>query len=75
MSPSAKKTSSSHPTLQLVRADGPTDGELLDGVHYRGAEGAITESISMRSRSGTVRRISARHDRAKLREIIGERLG
>ena len=29
----------------------------------------------MRSRSGTVRRISARHDRAKLREITGERLG
>jgi fructose-1,6-bisphosphatase II len=56
-------------------ATGVTDGELLDGVHYRGAEGAITESISMRSRSGTVRRISARHDRAKLREIIGERLG
>jgi fructose-1,6-bisphosphatase II len=56
-------------------ATGVTDGELLEGVHYRGAEGAITESISMRSRSGTVRRISARHDRAKLREIIGERLG
>src|SRR5215211_661633 len=56
-------------------ATGVTDGELLDGVHYRGAEGAITESISRRSRSGTVRRITARHDRAKLREIIGERLG
>jgi fructose-1,6-bisphosphatase II len=56
-------------------ATGVTDGELLDGVHYRGAEGAITESVSMRSRSGTVRRITARHDRAKLREIIGERLG
>ncbi|HLM10075.1 MAG TPA: fructose-bisphosphatase class II, partial [Thermoleophilaceae bacterium] len=56
-------------------ATGVTDGELLDGVHYRGAEGAITESVSMRSRSGTVRRITARHDRAKLREITGERLG
>jgi fructose-1,6-bisphosphatase II len=56
-------------------ATGVTDGELLDGVHYRGAEGAVTESVSMRSRSGTVHRISARHDRAKLREIIGERLG
>jgi fructose-1,6-bisphosphatase II len=56
-------------------ATGVTDGELLDGVHYRGAEGAVTESVSMRSRSGTVRRISARHDRAKLREIIGGRLG
>jgi hypothetical protein len=29
----------------------------------------------MRSRSGTVRRISARHDRAKLRELIGVRYG
>ena len=56
-------------------ATGVTDGELLDGVHYIGAEGATTESVSMRSRSGTVRRITARHDRAKLREIIGERLG
>jgi fructose-1,6-bisphosphatase II len=56
-------------------ATGVTDGELLDGVTYRGAEGAVTESVSMRSRSGTVRRIVARHDRAKLREIIGERLG
>ena len=41
----------------------------------RAAQGATTESISMRSRSGTVRRITARHDRAKLREITGERLG
>ena len=36
-------------------ATGVTDGEMLDGVHYRGAEGAETESVSMRSRSGTVR--------------------
>jgi fructose-1,6-bisphosphatase II len=56
-------------------ATGVTDGELLDGVHYSGAAGAATESVSMRSRSGTVRRITARHDRAKLREITGERLG
>jgi fructose-1,6-bisphosphatase II len=56
-------------------ATGVTDGELLEGVHYRGAQGAETESVSMRSRSGTVRRIVARHDRAKLREITGERLG
>jgi fructose-1,6-bisphosphatase II len=55
-------------------ATGVTDGDVLDGVHYsRG--GATTESLVMRSRSGTVRRISARHDRAKLREISGERVG
>jgi fructose-1,6-bisphosphatase II len=52
-------------------ATGVTDGEMLDGVHFQGQRGATTESISMRSRSGTVRRVSARHDRAKLREIIG----
>jgi fructose-1,6-bisphosphatase II len=55
-------------------ATGVTSGEMLQGVTYgRGA--AYTESISMRSRSGTVRNITARHDRAKLREITGERLG
>jgi fructose-1,6-bisphosphatase II len=56
-------------------ATGVTDGELLDGVNFSGPLGATTESISMRSRSGTVRRIVARHDRTKLREITGERLG
>jgi fructose-1,6-bisphosphatase II len=55
-------------------ATGVTDGDVLDGVHYR-ATGATTESLVMRSRSGTVRRISARHDRAKLREITGHRAG
>jgi fructose-1,6-bisphosphatase II len=55
-------------------ATGVTDGEMLDGVKFtRG--GATTESLSMRARSGTVRTITARHDRAKLREIVGERLG
>ena len=55
-------------------ATGVTDGDVLDGVHYT-ATGATTESLVMRSRSGTVRRISARHDRAKLREISGARVG
>jgi fructose-1,6-bisphosphatase II len=56
-------------------ATGVTDGDVLQGVRYQGTSGASTESIVMRSRSGTVRRISARHDRAKLREITGARLG
>jgi fructose-1,6-bisphosphatase II len=56
-------------------ATGVTDGEMLQGVRFSGPEGATTESISMRSRSGTVRTVSARHDRSKLRAIIGERLG
>jgi len=55
-------------------ATGVTDGDVLQGVRYRG-NGATTESLVMRSRSGTVRRVHARHDRSKLREIIGERYG
>jgi len=56
-------------------ATGVTEGDMLAGVHFEGPEGATTESLVMRSRSGTVRRVQARHDRAKLREVIGERLG
>ncbi len=54
-------------------ATGVTDGDVLQGVRYPSAGGATTESLVMRSRSGTVRRISAAHDRAKLREIGGSR--
>ena len=50
-------------------ATGVTDGDVLEGVHYEGARGATTESLVMRSRSGTVRRVSAHHDRTKLREL------
>ena len=39
------------------------------------ARGATTESLVMRSRSGTVRRVHARHDRAKLRAVTGGRYG
>lgn len=53
-------------------ATGVTDGDLLDGVHRHGSH-ATTESLIMRSRSGTVRKIEARHDRAKMREITGGR--
>ncbi len=55
-------------------ATGVTDGDVLEGVRYRGP-GATTESLVMRSRSGTVRRVQARHDRSKLRVITGERYG
>jgi len=56
-------------------ATGVTDGDVLEGVRYQGGRGATTESLVMRSRSGTVRRVSARHDRAKLRELTGVRYG
>jgi fructose-1,6-bisphosphatase II len=49
-------------------ATGVTDGDVLQGVRYQG-NGATTESLVMRSRSGTVRRIHARHDRAKMRAM------
>ena len=54
---------------------GVTDGDLLQGVRYEGPGGASTESLVARSRSGTVRRIFARHDREKLRRLVGEKLG
>ncbi len=56
-------------------ATGVTDGDVLQGVRYQGDRGATTESLVMRSRSGTVRRISARHDRTKLRALTGVRYG
>jgi fructose-1,6-bisphosphatase II len=56
-------------------ATGVTDGDVLQGVRYQGDRGATTESLVMRSRSGTVRRVSARHDRTKLRALTGVRYG
>jgi fructose-1,6-bisphosphatase II len=60
-------------TDDLVRADdvffvatGITDGELMAGVRY-GAGVAITESIVMRSRSGTIRKITSEHKLHKLK--------
>ncbi|GAA2287378.1 MULTISPECIES: class II fructose-bisphosphatase [Streptomyces] len=47
-------------------ATGITDGELLRGVRYR-PETATTDSIVMRSKSGTVRRIDSEHRLSKLR--------
>jgi fructose-1,6-bisphosphatase II len=49
-------------------ATGVTDGELVRGVRFdkRGAE---TQSLVMRSRSGTVRLINAHHRLDKLREF------
>jgi fructose-1,6-bisphosphatase II len=56
-------------------ATGVTDGDVLQGVRYQGDRGASTESLVMRSRSGTVRRIQAQHDRSKLRALTGVRYG
>ena len=49
-------------------ASGITDGELMKGVHFR-AHGATSQSLVMRSRSGTVRLISSEHRFEKLRSF------
>ena len=61
-------------TEDLVRSDnvffcatGITDGELLRGVTYRSG-GCSTQSIVMRSKSGTVRMIDSFHSLTKLRK-------
>ncbi|HEV7909345.1 MAG TPA: class II fructose-bisphosphatase [Pseudonocardiaceae bacterium] len=61
-------------TDDLVRGDnvffcatGVTDGDLVRGVRYR-AGGCTTQSIVMRSKSGTVRMIDGFHRLTKLRE-------
>jgi fructose-1,6-bisphosphatase II len=60
-------------TDDLVRGDnvffaatGITTGDLLRGVRYRGS-GAFTQSIVMRSKSGTIRIIDSYHRLEKLR--------
>jgi fructose-1,6-bisphosphatase II len=49
----------------FVAATGVTTGALLRGVRYT-PDGAITDSLVMRSRSGTIRRIEAKHAFEKL---------
>jgi fructose-1,6-bisphosphatase II len=44
---------------------GVTDGELVKGVHFF-AGGATTETLAMRSKSGTVRRIQSQHNLRKV---------
>jgi fructose-1,6-bisphosphatase II len=48
-------------------ATGVTDGDLLKGVRFFGG-GCTTQSIVMRSKSGTVRMIDAYHRLSKLNE-------
>ncbi len=62
-------------TEELVASDdvffagtGITDAELLQGVRI-GRERVLTHSIVMRSRSGTIRRVRAYHQLAKLKAI------
>jgi fructose-1,6-bisphosphatase II len=52
-------------------ATGITDGVLVQGVRFS-TDGATTESIVMRARSGTIRVIHGEHRSGKLKEIYGE---
>jgi len=68
-------------TNDLVKGDncffaatGITDGELLRGVHYT-AQGASTQSLVMRSKSGTVRLVTATHRLSKLAEYSAVEFG
>jgi fructose-1,6-bisphosphatase II len=54
----------------FVAATGVTTGSLLRGVRYL-PNGALTDSIVMRSRSGTSRRIEANHLLDKLEALTG----
>jgi fructose-1,6-bisphosphatase II len=54
----------------FVAATGVTDGALLNGVRFS-KDGAVTDSIVMRSRSGTVRRVEAYHQLDKLSQLSG----
>jgi fructose-1,6-bisphosphatase II len=57
----------------FVAATGVTTGSLLRGVRYL-QNGAVTDSIVMRSRSGTVRRVEATHPLDKLEQLTGRSL-
>jgi fructose-1,6-bisphosphatase II len=48
-------------------ATGITDGELLDGVRYRG-NGATTQSLIMRAKSGTIRKMDSTHRWKKVQQ-------
>ena len=52
----------------FVAATGVTDGTMLRGILYTAA-GCTTDSIVMRSRSGTVRRVTAEHSKEKLERL------
>jgi len=68
-------------TDDLVRGDnvffcatGVTDGDLLDGVRYR-AGGARTQSLVMRSKSGTLRFVESYHQLEKLQKYADVNFG
>ena len=50
-------------------ATGITGGEFLRRVNFKGEDKAITDSVIMRSKTGSIRFMQAQHDLGRLREI------
>jgi len=50
-------------------ATGVTGGEFLNPVDFTGEDRAVTHSVIMRSKTGSIRFMEARHDLARLRAI------
>lgn len=50
-------------------ATGVTGGEFLNRVNFRGEDQAVTDSVIMRSKTGSIRYMQAHHDLGRLREI------
>lgn len=50
-------------------ATGVTNGEFLKGINFRGDDQVVTHSVIMRSKTGSVRYMTAVHDLARLRAI------
>lgn len=48
-------------------ATGITDGDLMRGVQYLPHGAVVTDSLVMRSRSGTIRKVTSEHQLAKLK--------
>ncbi|HET7657465.1 MAG TPA: class II fructose-bisphosphatase [Bacillales bacterium] len=53
----------------IFAASGVTDGELLQGVRYKGMTGT-TQSLVMRAKSGTVRFINGKHSLQKKPDLV-----
>ncbi|MBY7144748.1 class II fructose-bisphosphatase [Virgibacillus sp. NKC19-3] len=53
----------------IFAATGVTDGELLQGVQFKGSK-ATTETIVMRAKSGTVRFIDGKHSLQKKPDLV-----
>ncbi|HET7626989.1 MAG TPA: class II fructose-bisphosphatase [Bacillales bacterium] len=53
----------------IFAASGVTDGELLQGVRFKGSTGT-TQSLVMRAKSGTVRFINGKHSLQKKPDLV-----